>query len=416
MILRNLLIVAVALLILTRANVFILDEKEQVRRFTRWSEFDYVTWMLDAALLKGAQAALDFNAYLPENVRSEMVEQYLRDVYTVRGLEGQVSLIYADPNVESPKKMAALLELELAEARERRDRMAPLVESAVQMQISDTLAGMGLTFAGQPIPPVAYHVTDLPYALITSPRDRIEAKDDISLEADISLDQITLLENQVEKNVDLSALVVPVGGVGVYPTMVINTSDMPFLMEVVAHEWVHNYLTLRPLGIRYFDTPEMRNINETTASIAGLEISRALLARYYPQYLPPEQPPAPVNAPPASPEEPLELVFNPRAELHETRVTVDAMLAEGKIEEAEEYMEMRRMYLWDNGYRLRRINQAYFAFYGAYAETPGGAAGEDPVGPAVRAFREQSPSLKDFLEDISQITSFEELQELVSTP
>ena len=86
-------------------------------------------------------------------------------------------------------------------------------------------------------------------------------------------------------------------------------------------------------------------------------------------------------------------------------------LAEGKIEDAEAYMESRRLVFLQHGYLLRKINQAYFAFYGAYADVPGGAAGEDPVGPAVRALREQSASLADFINRISWMTSFEQLQE-----
>jgi hypothetical protein len=105
--------------------------------------------------------------------------------------------------------------------------------------------------------------------------------------------------------------------------------------------------------------------------------------------------------------------FDFRAEMHETRVTADQMLAEGKIEEAETYMEQRRQIFWDNGYLLRKLNQAYFAFHGAYADVPGGAAGEDPVGPAVRALREQSESLANFINTISWMTSFEQLQQAI---
>jgi hypothetical protein len=105
--------------------------------------------------------------------------------------------------------------------------------------------------------------------------------------------------------------------------------------------------------------------------------------------------------------------FDFRAEMHETRVTADQLLAEGKIEEAETYMEQRRQIFWENGYLLRKLNQAYFAFHGAYADVPGGAAGEDPVGPAVRALREQSASLADFINTISWMTSFEQLQQAI---
>ena len=74
--------------------------------------------------------------------------------------------------------------------------------------------------------------------------------------------------------------------------------------------------------------------------------------------------------------------------MHKTRVNVDEMLADGKIDQAEDYMEARRQFFWENGYHIRKLNQAYFAFHGAYADTPGGTAGasEDPVGEAVRNF------------------------------
>ena len=77
---------------------------------------------------------------------------------------------------------------------------------------------------------------------------------------------------------------------------------------------------------------------------------------------------------------------------------------------AEQYMELRRLFFWDNGYRIRKLNQAYFAFYGAYADTPGGAAGDDPVAAAVRALFDQSDSVADFIRTISWMSSFEELE------
>jgi hypothetical protein len=95
--------------------------------------------------------------------------------------------------------------------------------------------------------------------------------------------------------------------------------------------------------------------------------------------------------------------------MHITRVQVDDMLAAGKITQAEQYMNQRRVVFWDNGYQIRRLNQAYFAFNGAYADEPGGAAGNDPVGPAVRKLRQESPSLAQFLNRISWMTSFDQL-------
>ena len=100
--------------------------------------------------------------------------------------------------------------------------------------------------------------------------------------------------------------------------------------------------------------------------------------------------------------------------MHETRVNADILLADGLIEEAEAYMETRRQVFWENGYRIRKLNQAFFAFHGAYADTPGGAASaEDPVGPAVRSLREQSDSLASFINEISWMWKFEQLQKAV---
>jgi hypothetical protein len=88
---------------------------------------------------------------------------------------------------------------------------------------------------------------------------------------------------------------------------------------------------------------------------------------------------------------------------------VDALLAEGKVEEAEAYMEERRQVFWDEGYQIRKLNQAFFAFYGGYAAEPGGASGGDPIGPMLREIRAASPSLRAFLDTMGGVTSFEDL-------
>ena len=97
--------------------------------------------------------------------------------------------------------------------------------------------------------------------------------------------------------------------------------------------------------------------------------------------------------------------------MRETRYVVDYLLAEGQIDRAEAYMEARRQFFWENGYHLRKINQAYFAFYGSYNDTPGGgAAGSDPIGPAVQSLRARSTNLKQFIDQMKYLKSFDELQ------
>jgi hypothetical protein len=113
----------------------------------------------------------------------------------------------------------------------------------------------------------------------------------ISIETDLPSTAVEL-EMRVDARLDVSSLVVPIGGVGVYPTMVMRTTALDWLLSTIAHEWIHNYLTLRPLGILYDASPELRTMNETTASIAGNEIGRLVMQRFYPEGSPRRPAPA----------------------------------------------------------------------------------------------------------------------------
>jgi len=386
------------------------DTYDRARAYTRSIEFDYVSWTLDALGIKSDQIALGTIDYLSPGQQHQMVKDYLDLVAQIQQSEAQLNDIYADPKVSDPQSASASLRGKLHELYKRRELLQPVAEAVVQEQVSEVAASLGLTFGGQPVPPVLFHSTPLPLALIISPRDKIKQVADISLLPGLSVDQQAALEERVDKALDVSSLVVPVGGVGLYPTMVQQTTNLNWLFEVVSHEWTHNFLTLRPLGISYMNSQQLRTMNETTASIAGKEIGQVVVERYYPELVPPSPPPGNANTPSQQPSAP---VFDFNAEMRTTRVNVDKLLAEGKIDEAEQYMEARRVFFWDNGYHIRKLNQAYFAFYGAYADQPGGAAGEDPVGAAVRALRGESPDLAAFLNRISWMWSFEQLQQAV---
>jgi hypothetical protein len=386
-------------------------QSDRIRAFTHKIEFDFAGWTLKALQLKLFETALGTSGYLTSESRHAMVVEYLELITHIQQAEWRLKEIYANPQVADPQAESAPLRRQIEDLNERRQRIEPVAEDILQGQIASIAGQYGLTLGGQPLPPVLYHSTPLPLALIVSPRNVIRQDDHVSLLPDLSVDQQVALEERVDRSLNVSSLVEEIGGVGTYPTMVQQTGYLAWLSEVVAHEWVHNYLTLRPLGLSYMKNPELRIMNETAASIAGKELGRAVLEAFYPELVPP--PPDP-NAPPPPPPDPT--AFNFRKEMHETRLTVDQMLAEGRIEEAEYYMEQRRRVFWDNGYhQLRKLNQAYFAFHGAYADEPGGAAGaaEDPVGEAVRLLRAQSPSLAAFLKRISWMYSFEQLQEAV---
>ena len=392
---------------LTKSTFIVITPEEKAQQITRTLEFDYVTWTLDAVAIKTGESGISVSQRLTPAQQHQLVLRYFELVRELESVKYSVQVIYADPRVSHPE-VEAKEELAQQEVLQTAlQRLDPLVEDILQRQVANTLVKMGITRLGEAVPPVLYHTSATPKSLITSPRDKIVQDVNLSLMAELTLEETNQLEDQIEANTGESALVVGTGGIGVYPTMIMRTSDLRWVVNTIAHEWTHNYLSLRALGLNYETTPELRIMNETTASIAGNEIGEEVLKTYYPELASGEGNSVKLAAPIEDD------AFNFQAEMHETRVTVDEMLAQGKIGEAEAYMELRRQMFVDHGYIIRKLNQAYFAFYGAYADSPVSAAGDDPVGEAVRQLRVDSPSLAAFIRAMGVMNSYADLQKAV---
>jgi len=367
--------------------------------------FDFWGWEAEALWGKFTHWLIQPQRYMAEPDRIAFVRDYMGRVAQIHRLEARIAQVYADPNVADPNAATASLRAERARLRAEAATRQPLAEAIIEEQVGGTLAREGLGFLGQPLPPTGAHFTPLPYLLVVSPRERIEIIYQQELEHGLDLARQEAIEERVDRTFNVSSLVTPIGGMSAWPAMLLESTDLAWVLEVTAHEWTHHYLSFHPLGWAYDRSREARTINETTASIVGKEIGREVLARYYPDLLPPERPP---SAPPPEPP-----AFDFRAEMHKTRVEVDRLLAEGQVEAAERYMEARRQFFWEHGYHIRKLNQAYFAFYGSYADEPG-AAGEDPIGPLVRRLRERSPSLQVFLSRIDGITTLDGLRRVLA--
>jgi hypothetical protein len=405
---RFILWIIVLLVFLPASTVPLRDPVENIRRYTRQVEFEFVGWTLDALWGKIEQFSVDASSRLTEEQRQALVIGYFEQLRESQELARRVEEIVSDPNQTEQSGDLGFIEEELFVIQVTLSEQQPIVESILQQQASFVIGELGIGFGGRILPPLSFEFTPLPLSLIVSPRNVIQQDANIPLTATMDLENKISLEEQVDKALNVSSLVVNVGGVGTYPTMVLESSSLSWVTETVIHEWVHNYLTLRPLGLNYLTNQELRTMNETTAAILGREIAHEMLSRYYPDFVPPSTVPSP-SPPPEDPP-----AFDFRAAMRETRITADALLAEGRIEEAEDYMEGRRLMLWERGYRIRKLNQAYFAFHGAYADRPGGAAGEDPVGDAVRELWERIASPADFLWMMSWMNDFTDLEKALN--
>jgi hypothetical protein len=384
----------------------------QASRLLAGRRFDFVSWEVEALLGKLAHSLVAPQRTMHEPARHDFFLDYLRLVAAIQYLDREIQLVYVDPDVEDPEGATVELRARLAELRAAEEARQLLAEAILEEQTGSILMDAGFGGLGRELPPVGAHFTPLPLLLVVSPRDHVENILDLDLRHGLDVAQREAIEEAVETTHDVSALVTGIGGLAAYPAMLLESSSLNWVADVTAHEWAHHYLTPRPLGWHYLDDPETRTINETVASVVGREAGRQMVARYYPELLPPEPTPAPEEpdeeAPPPEPP-----AFDFRMEMRETRIQVDDLLAQGMIEEAEAYMEERRQAFVANGYYIRKLNQAYFAFHGAYADEPG-AAGADPIGPAVRELRARSPDLRTFVGRIAPVTTLAELQGLLA--
>ncbi len=378
----------------------------QVERVTGPYQFDFVDW--ESWSIAGEIGRRWNPPRLPsETEQNALVQTFLEQERRLDELEHQINQIYAicphpTPDIcPEQSQRATTLEQELAKVRATQAGRIPQVEMILSYQIETVLHNEGFTLAGYAFPPVAFRLIDPPTALILSPRDRIENRYFVGLQPGLDNNQRAQIENKLDRRGDVSSYVTDVGGLGSYPTMVIRHDRLISLLEIIIHEWTHNYLFTFPTNIAwgYQTYPRLTTINETTADIVGKEVSRKVITRFYPDWID-RLPPLDETGQPA-PREPSEFDLAMRR----IRLEVDRLLAEGKIEAAEAFMEAERLKLVAQGHNLRKLNQAYFAFHGSYALSP---ASVDPTGSQLRQLRAHSPSLKAFLNRVGWLNSYDD--------
>lgn len=286
-----------------------------------------------------------------------------------------------------------------------RPPLAAAAERALERAVSAVLWQEGLTSTapwaadGQILfPPVAFTFTSPPEVLIVSRRDRVVVVQSELLRPGIADPDAERLEAATD-DLGYSSLVVEIGGLATYPTMVLQNIRPLDAAIAVTHEWIHGYLFFTPLGLRYWSSQEARSINETAAEMVSRElgphVARSLALELSPAGRPADQ---------SASTQPSMIRF--RTLMRETRITLDQMLKAGQIDEAEAYLRERRSDFVAAGFKMRKLNQAYFAFYGSYGDA---AAGVDPMPRQLAWLRAVSGSPGEFLRRVGQITTAEEL-------
>lgn len=282
------------------------------------------------------------------------------------------------------------------------------VERLIERYISEAVDSAGLQrrlplFRSVSItwPPVDFELTSPPRLLIRSPRAAIRRRGDTLLRNDLTLRQIEAIESRTDDE-DTVSLVIAIGGLAAYPAIVRDDRSLDSLLDTASHEWVHHYLAFYRLGRAWGDGGDAITLNETTANIAGREIA-AVIQKLHPIRLPEGGD----GRAPAAPAPTVD--FN--VEMHSLRLEVDDLLVRGRVSDAEAAMEAKRHYLAEHGIAIRKLNQAYFAFYGDYGDTP---ASSNPIGPKVERVWAATKDVGLFLHAMREVANARELDELVA--
>lgn len=342
--------------------------------------------------------------------RQEHLARYLEIVPLIRDAQFKVT-------EESSRAVVVRQDLQFRQATldellDERDRLRDSVEEYLESAISAEIVNLDLNvFGGFIWPPVDFRIDNPPSVLVISPRDRIQRSETVLIEPDISVADMERIEQSLLDDFDFSAAIMRTGGLASYPNVIPSTRDLLPLLEVASHEWIHAYLIFHPLGRSFFSGGSMVEINETLANLVGDEIGGNVWASLTGNDPPVRQPPAPINPQ----DEPLEVepepgVFDFFRFMRDTRVRTDELLESGEIEAAESWMESRRIELQDNGFFIRKINQAFFAFNGSYGDSPSSVS---PTARQMWELRQQEKDAAGLLKALRSVSSYSEFEALL---
>jgi hypothetical protein len=394
-------LISIVLVFAAASDTFNLDPVQRVALPYRYSLTAWEIQTLPEKWLHKLTTFLPWNGQSDEEKQDDVLRYFaLREELG----EAIDSLNHAmtDPGSNSVLSLQA----EVDRVLEERESLRVSVEETIESAISTAFQETGLGWWGDIVfPPVDIRLAGPPTILLTSPRDRIERQHEVLLETDISLLDRERLEDLLMAEDNVSAASFQIGGLATYPASVIDVASLDDTFRTAAHEWTHHYMVFHPFGQKMFTSAEMVTLNETVADIVGRELGDRAREIVLGQI---DEPAAPgVSSsllPPADDAgDEGDKEFDFSAEMRETRLSVDELLARGKIDEAERYMEERRLIFVDNGIYIRKLNQAYFAFNGSYAESP---TSSSPIGGQLNRFRKLMPDLAAFIVEMSDISSY----------
>lgn len=379
--------------------------------------YGLVSWEFDNFFDKWAHRIWTVLPWTPTGLadRRRDLDRYVELVDELRVAEGRLNTFTSS----SDPRANEILEAQVVRNRllKERDGLRDSVEQYLEQAITDAVRTDRIDLIKSFVwPPVDFRIDNPPKLLVTSPRDEIRRIEDVLIDPDISSEQMSKVESELEDSLDVSAVILQTGGLASYPN-VVPTTDLKRLLDVAAHEWLHAHLTFHSLGMAYFDGGDIRSVNETLADMFGREVGLLVYSEITGEpFTAPRRPETAMRKitsddPDSSSETENSDEFNFNRFMAETRERTDELLSEGRITEAEAYMESRRIELLGHNFTIRKINQAYFAFHGTYAESPSSTS---PIARYLWDLREQVATVGELVKLLRPLGTYREFEQLLS--
>ena len=208
-------------------------------------------------------------------------DQKVARFFALNRLIAQQERIAGDP--QSAPDVAADARAASAAMRDERSELKNTVAEILDGRLTRVIKEAGLTrhIGGDIVwPPVNVEFQNPPAVLVKSPRAVIRKDSETLLQGDLPIARVQQIESAAEADGQTSALVVTIGGIAMYPAIIPFDADYHYILQDIAHEWMHHYLYFAPLGRAYFESAELTTLNETVANMVGRELGDMLFAEY----------------------------------------------------------------------------------------------------------------------------------------
>ena len=244
-------------------------------------------------------------------------------------------------------------------------------------------------------PKLRFKLDETPNILIISPSNEIKLTYSILLKQNLTIAEKEIIENQIEKKFNVSAIVLKIGGIAFYPSLIPKNMEQDKIIRNTIHEWLHQYFSLYNLGQNIYKDNKMLALNETLVSYISEELTGNIL----------------INKTQSTNIKTKEInAFN--SEIRFTRSITDNLLSKNKINLAEKFMLAQKNKLNDHGYQIRKINQAYFAFYNSYGKSPQSTSN---ILSKLECIRTKNSKLIMFINKLKNIDSFSKFENIINS-